>query len=240
MSDLSRKLRARIIDKHDVVIRARSSTGAFRGIIDRLRQKMTASGVSTDGLPLFGAHINPDLSYIAPDCFRATIGYRGRDCVTTNTARVYPLYRSGNLHTLRWLFESCRLWYDEPDLHAPLMRCDVQSDDPRMDKEVGAVVHVGTAWIHPSLRGNGLGKAMVALHRLEAMERFGEALMFGTTVASKTGGFTGATAYDGTATVSMFAPGDANGVPEVQQIRIWSPDAILAAAERVLSSDNVS
>lgn len=237
MTTLSR-LRLHILEKYRLVLASEPSPDSFRDYVTALSARLIREGIDATALPLFGDHINPDLSYIAPDCFLATLGYRTfGELVTTNTGR---LYRFDTPHTLRWLFESCRLWYDEPDLHAPLMRCDVQSDDPRMDKEVGAVVHVGTAWVHPSLRGNGLGKAMVALHRLEAMERFGDALMFGTTVASKTGGFTGTTAYDGTATVSMFAPGDANGVSEVQQIRIWSPEAILAAAERVLSSDNVS
>lgn len=222
---------ARIMEEHRLVIAFEPSADNFRDYVTALSARLVREGIDASGLPLFGDHINPDLSYIAPDCFLATLGYdaAGR-LVSSNTAR---LYRFETPKTLRWHLESCRLWYDQPELHAPLMRCDVQSDDPRMDQPVEATIHVGSAWVHPSLRGNGLGKTMVALHRLEAFERLGDHLMFGTTVGSKTGGFTGTTNHHGIATVCMFEPGDPNGVPEIQHIRIWSREAATKAADAI-------
>lgn len=226
-------LRSRILDQYGVHVAHEADAQQFGKDVTQIRLWMESLKEDVFGLPLYGAHVNTDLSYIGPKEFMASIGLKNSYAIATNTAR---LYRFDTPKTLRWLFESCRLWYDEPELHAPLMRCDVISDDPRMDKPVDAVVHVGTAWVHPSLRGNGLGKMMVALHRLEAMERLGEHLMFGTTVASKTGGFTGKTDHHGTATVCMFAPGDPNGAPEIQHIRLWTKADTLSAASRIAES----
>jgi hypothetical protein len=219
-----------IMERFKLVLAQEPSADYFAGYVTALRERLKKEGADPTGLPLFGAHVNPDWSYIAPHQFMATLGYDGPKLVTTNTARLYEFETP---KTLRWLLESCRLWYDEPELHAPLMRCTVTSDDPRMDKEVSAVVHVGSAWIHPSMRGKGLGSAMVAYHRLKAMEALGEHLMFGTTNAVHSGSFTGTERHQGVAEVCMFAPGDPNGIPEVQQVRLWTKPDLIAAAERI-------
>ena len=226
-------LRARIADEFGLTIKHETSADAFAGYVTAARVRLGGEGVDVTGLPLFGAHINPDWSYIAPHCFMATLGYWWPKLATTNTARLYEFDAP---HSIRWLMESCRLWYDEPELHAPLMTCEVTSDDPRMDQPVSSVIHVGTAWVHPSLRGKGLGRLMVALHRAEAFDRLKAPLMFGTTVASKDGKWTGSSAFNGTAVVRMGAKDDPNVVPEVQQVRIYTPDSILSDAQRIAES----
>lgn len=82
-----------------------------------------------------------------------------------------------------------------------------------------------------SLRGRGLGRLMVALHRLEALDRLGDHMMFGTTILERSGSWTGNKSFHATAEVRM-----SHDAPvEQQAIRLWTRDDLILTAARIIS-----
>lgn len=232
-ASLIQALKDRIADRYKVFPVAVSNPDDFGRLIREVRSAMRAAGCEENDLPLYGDHINSGLSAIDEFEFVALLGIDDTgQLVTTNTARAYsPFDDEGMFPNIRWLLQSRRLWFDKPELVAPSMRCVVDGLDFRFDMRFPSILHVGTAWVHSRLRDHGLGRAMVALHRNSAYERFGAEMMFGTTKATKDGTWTGSPVFHGTATVTA-----ADGSIEQQQIRIWSRDDATAAGERVLAT----
>lgn len=197
---------------------------AFSDLIEGTRRRLTAEGHLPHELPLSGLHILWTLSEIQTGHFLATLGFDSAGhLVTTNTARLYPL--TEDAPTIRRLFETCRLWLDDPDHYAPGMTCVLTSDDPRFDERTEAAIHLGTAWVRRDLRGAGLGKQVLQLHRLNALEHLGAHRMFGTTGSAKSGSWTGGEAA-GSAVVSMTTEGPV----EHQVVRLYEPEQIAGKA----------
>lgn len=223
--------------KYGIRLSFSTSPADFAATVMVARRRLDKEGIPTDGLPIFGNHINPDLSYIAPGCFFATCGFNDSGLVSTNTGR---LYRFDAPQSIRWLMESIRLWADDPDVTLPEWSCEVTGDDPRLDVQVPAIWHFGTAWIHPSERGKGLGREVVALNRAKSFETLGDYLGFGTTLASKNGKWTGkepdATAILHITNDYAFRPASS----EHQQIRIWTRESNEAVVRELLELRKVT
>ena len=232
--ELIAALKDRLHEKHRIVTLPTSSPDDFGRLIKEVRTTMRAENAcAEEDLPLYGDHFNSGLSVIEEGDYVALLGFDDHGfLVTTNTARRYSCFdKDGMFPNVRWLMQSRRLWFDKPELVAPSMRCEVEGLDFRLDMRFARILHVGTAWVHPRLRHQGVGRTVLALHRVAAFERLSAELMFGTTKATTNGAWTGSASHDGLATVT-----GADGSIEKQQIRIYAPVDARAIGVRALAT----
>lgn len=177
------RLDRQIAATHDVVPVIIDNPALFRAHVQEATVDCIAQGREP---PLLGAHVDPLRRRLDRSNFFALCAVRVErpmPLLATQTGAFYPL--DGRAPTLRALFETQRLWCDQPERDAPYERVATMGDDIAFELSPFAVIHAGTAWVRRDCEGRGLGRAMVRLNTMLCRLIFGRHLVFGTVIEGR-------------------------------------------------------
>lgn len=230
----AQKLDVHVWDRHGIKLLYCDDADRFRDISTREVERTTrgASPEESPDYPQLGTHADPTCRHLTSENFYSLIGTRTDrplPLITMNTAALYEATDECS-HVID-LFIARRLWSDHPERDCAGLAIDVPEWSARIDGQPLPAVFLGTAWTRQDRRGQGIMTDVSRLHRMVAWLRYGPLPQFATVVPDS-------------GAEKVFGGTDIGAVIETRpthsttsRVFFWSPEDILAAAERVLSSD---
>lgn len=180
--------------------------------------------------PQLGTHADATCRAMTSENFFALVGTRSDrplPFLTQNTAALYRMEGGANL--ICHLFESRRLWSDNPERDCAGLEVKTASASPDFFWALPAV-HLGTAWVTPSRRKQGIAETVSRLHRMVAWLKFGEVPQFGTIVPDRQHD----KLFHGRVIGSVIETRD--GFSKTSTVLFYPPDAVVSDAAGVLSA----
>lgn len=179
--------------------------------------------------PQLGMHADPTCRELNHANFYALIGAvtdRPLRVLTMNTAALYD-YDNCQQYTLRGLFWTRRLWSDHPGRDCADLDVMPQNEGAPLFETRLPAVHLGTSWVNPMRRKQGIAGLVSRIHRVVALLKFGALPQFATIVPNRD--------HD-----KLFMGRDIGSVVEKRgglsketRVLFYTPAEILADAERL-------
>lgn len=231
----ARKLDQSIWDKHKIKLLYCDDADRFRDISTREveRTSRLATPEEAPDFPQLGTHADPTCRHLTADNFYSLIGTRTDrplPLYTMNTAALYEATWVGD--SISALFVKRRLWSDNPDRDCAGLTVEFRTAKDWPGNSLPAVF-TGTAWVRQDRRRQGIMGDVSRLHRMVAWLRYGPIPQFATIAPDRNHD----KLFDGTDIGCVIETRPTHTT--TSRVLYYSPEAILASAERVLS-DNVN
>lgn len=231
----ARKLDQSIWDKHKIKLLYCPDPWRFRDIsTEEVKRAQRADMSLGDAdFPQLGTHADPTCRHLTADNFYSLIGTRTDRPLPLITMNTAALYEGEEETTLLRLFKSRRLWSDHPERDCADLSVSCDDVNGFMFSKLPAVF-LGTAWVRQDRRRQGIMTDVSQLHRMVAWLRYGPIPQFATIAPDRNHD----RLFDGTDIGCVIETRPTHTT--TSRVLYYSPEAILAAAKRVLSSDNVN
>lgn len=221
-----------IWDKHGFKLMYIDDPARFRDVSEKEVERATRGVIDPEDepdYPQLGMHTDATCRAMSSDDFFALIGCvteRPLRCITMNTAALYDDTLLDRDEYIEDLFTRRRLWSDHPDRDCAGLVVETTTWTVDVADETLPAVHLGTAWVHPWRRRQGIMARVSRLHRMVAYLRFGAVPQFGTVVP-------GAHPFGGRDIGSVIET--RNGFSKESRVLFYAAEDILADAAAVMS-----